>query len=99
MKPSDLLAPFEVCPVKPDEIAIFGEHSGEGLAAALVPTVHQLLIEGTEEGSQGGHRRGFALGEDRLTVHSLTSALAGTNASGAAALVLCLRSTHVRMTT
>ena len=47
MKPSDLLAPFEVCPVKPDEIAIFGEYRGEGLAAALVPAMHHLLIEGT----------------------------------------------------
>jgi len=50
MKPGNPLAPFEVGPIKPDEIAILSEHRGEGLTAALVPTVHQLLIEATDGG-------------------------------------------------
>jgi hypothetical protein len=51
---SDLLTPFEVCAVEADEIAILREDGGEGVATALVPAIHHLLIESAEGCFVGG---------------------------------------------
>jgi len=40
VKPSDLLAPFEVRAIECDKIPIFRERSGEGIAATPVPALH-----------------------------------------------------------
>ena len=48
VKRGDLLVPFEVCPIEPDEVTILGERRRVGFATALVPGMHQLLIGGPD---------------------------------------------------
>src|SRR5215218_516245 len=48
VKRGDLLAPLEVGAVERDEISVLREDGGEGIAAAPVPAVHQLLIQGAD---------------------------------------------------
>jgi hypothetical protein len=48
VKWSDFLTPFEVCTVEGDEISVLREDRSEGSATALVPAIHQLLIEGAD---------------------------------------------------
>jgi hypothetical protein len=37
-----------VRPIEADEIAVLGKWSGESLAAAIVPAIYQLLVEGAD---------------------------------------------------
>jgi len=48
VKRSDLAPSFEVRPIEADEITVLGKWSGESLAAAIVPAIHQLLVEGAD---------------------------------------------------
>jgi hypothetical protein len=48
VKPRDPAPSFEVCPIEADEITVLGKCRGESLAAAIVPAIHQLVVEGAD---------------------------------------------------
>jgi len=48
VKRDDFMVSSEVGSIERDEISILGERSCKGLGASLVPSIHQLLIEGPD---------------------------------------------------